>query len=32
MNGSTRLVKKLLLYGADKHIKGRDNKTAANLA
>jgi hypothetical protein len=32
MNGSTRLVKKLLLYGADKNIKGRDNKTAANLA
>lgn len=32
INGSTRLVKKLLLYGADKTIKGKDNKTAANLA
>lgn len=32
MNGNTRLVKRLLIYGADKRIKGRNNKTPAELA
>ena len=32
MNGNTRIVKKLLLAGADKDIIGKDNKTAAMIA
>ena len=32
MNGNTRLVKKLLIYGADKKIKDKAGKTAADLA
>ena len=32
MNGNTRLVKKILIYGANKTIKDKAGKTAANLA
>ncbi|CAK82912.1 unnamed protein product (macronuclear) [Paramecium tetraurelia] len=31
-SGNTKLVKKLLFYGADKKIKGYENKTPANMA
>lgn len=32
MSGNTRLVKKLLISGADKLLRGKDNKTPADVA
>lgn len=32
MSGNTRLVKKLLTAGADKNLRGKENKTPADMA
>jgi palmitoyltransferase len=32
LSGNTRLVKKLLVNGADRNIRGKNNQTAADLA